>query len=263
MADAVVKAIVGLRRYGKSSHVVRMIDGTRRVVFYDTLNDDYNEGIVCRSWWGFRELWKRCYRGPFRITYKPEDPVENFSEFCRMAFSCGDCTIVIDEVQLYFRGWSCCGEFTKLITAGGHKQVEVIGVTQMPKRLGEVIRSQAHEWHVFALREETHVKYVVDRCPGLDADLIKTLPKYEYLHFVDWADCYWRCKDNLNGQETTRQRIEYAGQTVGGRLETDPSQHADSGGQMGGEHKNGPESLPGPPGSGDPPANAGPGLLYA
>jgi len=245
MSDAVVKAVVGLRRYGKSSHVVRLIDGTQRVVFYDTLNDDYSEGIVCRSWPAFQKLWLASYRGHFRITYKPCDPLEHFEQFCDMAYACGDCTIVIDEVQLYFRGACCCSGFTKLITAGGHAQVEVIGVTQMPKRLGEVLRSQAHEWHVFALREEGHVKYVVDRCPGLDAALIKTLPKYEYLHFVDGADCYWRCKDSLEGFDSYRQRLEYATTTISPGQIADSRHDTDSGGPMERQSANGSASLPG------------------
>lgn len=263
MADAVVKAVVGLRRYGKSSHVVRLIDGTRRVVFYDTLNDDYNQGIICRTWPAFKKLWLASYRGNFRITYKPTDPLEHFAEFCEMAYACGDCTIVIDEVQLYFRGACCCSEFTKLITAGGHAQVEVIGVTQMPKRLGEVLRSQAHEWHVFALREESHVKYVVDRCPGLEAETIKRLPKYEYLQFIDGADCCWLCKDSLDGYASFRQRLEYAETTVSpGSIaanNTDP----DSGRPVGRESADRVASLPSSQAPGNPVADQGPDILSA
>ncbi len=261
MADAVVKAVVGLRRYGKSSHVVRLIEGTRRVVFFDTLNDDYNEGIICREWPVFQKLWLASYRGPFRITYKPTDPLEHFAEFCNMAYACGDCTIVIDEVQLYFRGASCCSEFTKLITAGGHAQVEMIGVTQMPKRLGEVLRSQAHEWHIFALREEGHVKYVVDRCPGIEVSVVKTLPKYEYLHFVDGADYCWQCKDNLETGETERRRLENAETTVKPEQDSNPGDDENPSEPMERKSADGVASLPSSPGEGNSVADRGPSLL--
>ena len=104
MSDAGIIVVVGLRRYGKSKRVARLVRASDRVIFYDTLNDDYNEGIVCRDWLAFQKLWAASYRGYFRITYKPENPMEHFGEFCDMAFACGNCTVVIDEVQLYFRG---------------------------------------------------------------------------------------------------------------------------------------------------------------
>jgi len=246
MSDAVVKAVVGLRRYGKSTHVVQMTRDCPRVVFYDSLNDDYNQGIVCRTWREFAKLWLDCYQTNFRITFKPDNPLEYFDQFCAMAYGCGDCTIVVDEVQLYFRGAWCCPPFTKLITAGGHVDVELIGVTQAPKRLGELLRSQAHEWHVFALREDVHVKYVTDRCPGLSVDLIKTLPKYDYLHFVDGADCYWRCKDDPTTGRTWKEEINYEGQTLAVASSADSREHDDAVGPVGSESEDGSKGVPGP-----------------
>jgi len=230
--DAGIIAVVGLRRYGKSTHVVRLANASDRVIFYDTLNDDYSEGVVCRDWVAFEKLWLASYRGRFRITYKPQNPMEHFGEFCEMAFACANCTVVIDEIQLYFRGACCCPELTKLITAGGHAEVTVIGVTQMPKRLGEVLRSQAHEWHIFALREDTHLKYVAERCPGVDPALIKSLPKYEYLHFVDGAEFYERCRDDLNSEHIDCRRLEYEGSGTTSGSDADPGKHDDSLGSL-------------------------------
>jgi len=245
MSDAVVKAVVGLRRYGKSTHVVNMTRGCVRIVFYDSLNDDYNQGIVCRDWQFFKRLWLASYREYFRITFKPSNPMEYFDEFCMLAYECGNCTIVIDEVQLYFRGAWCCGSFTRLITAGGHVDVELIGVTQAPKRLGELLRSQAHEWHIFALREDVHVKYVTDRCPGVSVDLVKTLPKYEYLHFVDGAEHYCRCKDDPLSGRTWKEVIEYEGQAVTARKESNLGPDAAPGGSLERESADGPADVPG------------------
>ena len=228
MSDAGIIAVVGLRRYGKSTHVVRLANASDRVIFYDTLNDDYNEGVVCRDWLAFRELWVASYRGRFRITYKPQNPMEHFAEFCDMAFACGSCTVVIDEIQLYFRGACCCPELTKLITAGGNARVTVIGVTQMPKRLGGVLRSQAHQWDIFALREKSHIDYVVERCPGVDPVLIKTLPKYEYLCFIDGAEFYQQCRDDLNSEHIDCRRLEYEGSDTNSRRDADTDKHDNS-----------------------------------
>jgi len=248
VSDDGVIAVVGLRRYGKSTHVIRLANASDRVIFYDTLNDDYNEGVVCRDWLDFKKLWLASYRGRFRITYKPENPMYYFAEFCEMAFDCGNCTVVIDEIQLYFRGSCCCPELTKLITAGGHACVTVIGVTQMPKRLGEVLRSQAHEWHIFALREDAHVKYVAERCPGVDPVLIKTLPKYEYLHFVDGKEFYEHCKDDVNSEHIDCRRLEYEGSVTPTRRDADPDKHNDSLDPLECQSADGSEGLPDSPG---------------
>jgi hypothetical protein len=263
MSNAVVKAVVGLRQYGKSTHVVTMTRACRRIVFYDSLNDDYNQGVVCRNWRVFKRLWKASYRGNFRITYKPEDPLETFPAFCRLAFVCGDMTAVVDEVQLYFNGAFCCPEFTRLITAGGHPGVELIGVTQAPKRLGELLRSQAHEWHVFGLREKSHVDYIAERCPGLDRDLILTLPKLDYVHYVDGADCYWRCRDDPATGTVRKVVMAYGKESPASRPRTDSGEHAAAGDSLERGQPDGPSGLPAAQPAGDPPAQAGPGALPA
>lgn len=243
MSDA-TKVVVGLKRYGKSTHVVTMTRACRRIVFYDSLGNDYNEGIVCRDWQVFRELWLSCYQlDSFRITFKPVNALTYFDDFCTMVYECGDMTVVIDEVQLFFRGQWCSQSFTKLITSGGHVEVELIGVTQAPKRLGELLRSQATDWSIFAVREDYHVKYVRDRCPGVSADLIKTLPKYEYLHFVDGEPHYWRCKDDPATGRTWKEVVEYEGQAVTARKESNLGDDANLSGQVERESADRAESL--------------------
>jgi hypothetical protein len=237
-------AVVGLKRYGKSSHVVRMTSSSDRIIFYDSLNDDYSQGVVCRSWDVFRELWLSSYRGLFRLTFKPDDPILYFEQFCTMAYECGDCTVVIDEVQLFNHGSYCPPAFVKLITAGGHPKVDLIGVTQAPKKLGELLRSQASEWHIFAIREDFHIKYVTERCPGVGADLIKTLPKYEYIHFVDGAEHYWRCKDDLVTGHVWEEVVPYEGPTVAARSESNLGADADAGREVERESEDGPETVP-------------------
>jgi len=207
MDEAVVKAVAGLRGYGKTSRVLELTRETRRVLYYDSLGDDYSEGVVCRSRPVLEKLWHASYRGPFRISYKPVDPVADLPRICELAYACGDMTLVVDEIQLYFRGQYCAPELTKVITGGRHVGLELIGVTQAPKHLGELLRSQAREWFVFAIREPSHVKYLADRLVGVDPNLIMNLQKWEYLHYVDGRDYYERCIDDLARHKTERPLI--------------------------------------------------------
>jgi hypothetical protein len=227
--DAQVKAVAGLRGYGKSTHVQTMTADIPRVVFYDTLGNDYSDGVVCRDLATLERFWRGVYRRRFRISYKPIDPQADLPRICELAYACGDMTLVIDEIQLYFRGACCPVELTKIITAGRHAGIELIGVTQAPKKLGELLRSQASTWDVFAIREPDHAKYLADRCVGMSMAQILALQKYEYLHYEDEADCYWRCIDDLASGQTRRERIDYETQAPASTPGSDPRQHANAG----------------------------------
>lgn len=230
MSDAPVKAVVGLRRYGKSSHVVRMTQEAPRVVYYDTLNDDYSEGVVFRDVGQFEQFWRRVYQGRFRISLKPPNPQAYFPRLCELVWNCERLVCVVDEVHLY-GGNHAPEQFVKLITAGGHRDIELIGVTQEPKLLGKLYRSQATTWDVFKLLEEDDRDYMRRRLGGVSELQLATLAKYEYLHYEDGADCYWRCKDDdETGQVAAfRERIDYETQAPAAAGIADPGQHADAG----------------------------------
>jgi hypothetical protein len=228
MSDAQVKAVAGLRGHGKSSHVRVMTAGAPRVFYYDSLGDDYSEGVVCRDLATLERFWRRTYRGRFRISYKPVDPMADLPRICELAYACGDMVLVIDEIQLYFRGAFCPPELTKIITAGRHAGVELIGVTQAPRKLGELLRSQASSWDIFAIREPDHARYLADRCVGVDISQILALRKFEYLHYEDGADNYWRCTDDLDSGQTRREAIPYESETPAAAPDAGPGEHADA-----------------------------------
>jgi len=232
LTDAQVKAVVGLRRYGKSSHVRIITRQAARVVYYDTLGDDYAEGIVCREPEIFERFWRGVYQGKFRISLKPSDPIGYFPRFCDLVWECQDLTVVVDEVHLFGGNWPC-KRFTQIITGGGHRGLELVGVTQAPKKLGELLRSQATVWDVFKLLEGSHRDYVLDRLPGVDPVQLAGLDRYDYLHYEDGADCYWRCRDDLRTATTQREVWSYATKDSASAARTDPVQHADAGGSLG------------------------------
>lgn len=230
MDEAIVKAVAGLRGYGKTTRVLNMTRDDPRVLYYDSLGNDYSDGVVCRDLVTLKKFWRATYRGRFRIVYKPVDPLADIADVCELAYACGDMQLVIDEVQLYFRGQWCAPEFTKIITAGRHAGVGLIGVTQTPKKLGELLRSQAREWFIFATREPDHVKYLADRCVGVDSARIQALPKWCYLHYVDGADFYTCCKDDsVTGRPIELERVDYATAAAAPGSIADPGGHSDAG----------------------------------
>lgn len=207
MADqATVRAVVGLRGYGKTTKVVSVAQEFPRVFYYDSLGDDYRDGIICRDRQVLEKFWRGVYRLPaFRIVYRPVDPVAEFPRICELVWACADkdhpVLFVVDEVQLYSHGPWCPPEFTKIITGGRHRGIDLIGVTQAPKKLGELLRSQAHEWFAFAVREPDQAAYLGDRLAGVDESHFRLIEKFQYVHYVDGADQAWVCKDDLASGE--------------------------------------------------------------
>lgn len=203
-----VTAVCGQTKMGKTTEVQRLLSESPRYLVLDTLCNDYSAGVLCYDFDLLRALWRRCYRGQFRMILRPADPDDIFPALCDLVLACGDLTFVVEEAQLYFKAGVCCREFTRIITHGSHYGVRLIAVTQSPKRFGDLLRSQAHEWIIFTTREVEHVIYLRRRLPGVSEDQIALLPPHTYIHYNDSWDCYYICRRDL---ATGRlQRVEHA-----------------------------------------------------
>jgi hypothetical protein len=225
--------VVGLRGYGKSTKVVSLAREFPRVLYYDSLGDDYTDGVICRDGGVLEKFWRGVYRLPsFRIVYRPVDPISEFARICELVWECGDLLFVVDEVQLYFRGGVCCPEFTKIVTGGRHAGIDLIGVTQAPKKLGELLRSQAHEWYVFAVREPDQAAYLSERLAGVDKSCFETMEKFRYVHYLDGQDPAWIYYQEASGETRKLYTVNHALQTPAPGPGGDPGEHADVGGSL-------------------------------
>ncbi len=230
--EAIVRAVAGLRGYGKSTLVVRLAKAFPRVLYYDSLGDDYRDGVICYDRCILEKFWRGVYRlSNFRIVYRSPDPVADLPRVCELVAACGNMLFVVDEVQLYSHGPWCPPEFTRIITGGRHAGIDLIGVTQAPKKLGELLRSQAHEWYAFAVREPDQAAYLSERLPGVPASCFQSLEKFQYLHYVDGADEAHVMIDNPDRGDSTDlytwklNAVQTPTPGAGGN----PGQHADSG----------------------------------
>ena len=205
--QAIIKVVFGQRGSGKSVKAKNLVRDVSRVLFYDTLGHDYTDGVVCYDTAELKRFWRSVYRGRFRIVYRPMNPQDDFAEVCRMVFACGSMSLVVEEVDLFFRMGRCDEAFTMVITRGRHAEIELIAVTQAPKGFGSLLRSQAHEWCIFSTLEPDHVDYFKHRCPGVRPDLFGSLPKYHYVHYTDGADTYEVCIDDPQTGEVQSRNI--------------------------------------------------------
>lgn len=235
--QAVIKVVFGQRGSGKTTKAAGLTGGKPRVLFFDTLGHDYADGVIVETLAELRAFWRRCYRRRFRIVYRPLDPEAEFADVCRLVYACGNLTFVVEEVDLFFRAGRCEDAFTQIITRGRHADVELIAVTQAPKGFGSLLRSQAHEWYIFATREPDHIDYFKHRCPGVPPEVYATMERFCYVHYVDGSTTYNLCRDSLTGGAGDVQTFAIAG--------TDAAAGLDSvrRGQVGGIVQDGTEGL--------------------
>jgi hypothetical protein len=207
-----VTAVCGQTKTGKTTEVSALLRSSPRVLVLDTLCKDYSDGVVCYDMATLQTVWRRSYRGRFRLVLRPAYPDEIFADLCDWVMACGDVTFAVEEAQLFFKAGVCCREFMKIITHGSHYGVHLIAVTQSPRKFGDILRSQAHDWIVFCTREVEHLDYLRKRLPGVSPDRISTIAPHHYVHYNDAWDSYYLCHRDLTTGRIERQELRYGQQ---------------------------------------------------
>jgi hypothetical protein len=201
--ESVVRCVVGMTGSGKTTKAVSLVADCPRVLYYDTLCEDYSDGVVFDDPRRLGAFWEHVCAGSFRLVYRPDDPNRDFPLFCEQVYDVCRMAFVVDEAHQFCRCGKCIDvEFTHLIGKGRHRDINLVCMSQAPKQLSDFLRSQAHEWFIFMLKEPAHVKYIVERCGGLvSAADITSLRRFEYLHYrdygVDGTPDVRKCKDDL------------------------------------------------------------------
>jgi hypothetical protein len=207
--QAEITVIFGQRGSGKTSRARHLVRRERRVLYYDTVGHDFTEGVIFDSLTDMRGFWRQHYRGRFHLVYRPTDPVGEIAAVSDLALACEDMVLVVEEVDLLFASAKCCPEFRNVICRGRHYGLSLVAVTQAPMGFGPLLRSQAHNWCIFATREPDHIDYFKKRCPGVDPQDIASLPKWSYIAYTDGDDSYWICRDDPVTGGTDKLEREY------------------------------------------------------
>ncbi len=221
-----VTLIFGQPQSGKTTRARTLTARCPRCLWYDTAGHDYRDGIVICGRDELRYFWRRCYRGRFRIVYRPDGPTRDerrvtrmidpeFADVCDMIRTLGkdgqaDMTLVVDEVDRYADHGEYDDSFCDLLRRGeGHYGVTLIVATQIPQGIGRLLTSVTRTFDIFQTAEQAHIAYFSSRCGGIDTDDIRRLERYQYIHYAQGADSYWLCKDDLIAGGTAKEEREY------------------------------------------------------
>jgi hypothetical protein len=181
--DRIVQFIVGKRGSGKSELAKKLIEriDCKRILFYDSNGHDYKDGVVCNGLAELRTYWRRVIAGSHKIIFRSANPRADFDEVCRLVMAAGNLVFVVDEVDMYFDDAGQASEaFGDVIRRGRHEDIEFVGITQRPRRMGE-IRSMADKLYIFDTHEPSDLSYFRQSFSDALVEKIKQLRQYEYV----------------------------------------------------------------------------------
>jgi hypothetical protein len=187
--EAIVKVIFGIRGCGKTVKLRRLLLDCRRSLVVNTLNrDGFTNGVVFNTVPDLKKFWLKVYRRNFRLIYSPlhgdiEKACHEVGEICKLSMACGNMTLAIEEMNVLFEDLRTPVEFNQVVFAGREPGIELIGVAQQPVGFGPVMRSMTKEAFIFHTHERSHLS-VFEKLVGKEnAEKIRTLQNYEYLHW--------------------------------------------------------------------------------
>lgn len=176
-----ITIILGKSGSGKTYKAIQLINERPRVLIFDTLGHDYVEGVVFDNLQQLKRFWVRCYRSNFRLIYRPYNEVEEFDEIARLAYECGDLTLVCEELDIYARPNAICRGLRDIIKRGRHRDIRFIGTSQRPFGIDRIITALATDVFVFRTEEPRDLEYLAERFGSGIEKKIVALEDYQWV----------------------------------------------------------------------------------
>jgi hypothetical protein len=195
------RLIIGKTGSGKTVKALKLIADAPRVVIFDTLGQDYSDGVVFYDLAALKAFWlsgePKIYQRRFRLIYRPTNEIEEFDEVCDLAYKCGDLTLVAEELDLFCPPRQLTPGIRHILKRGRHADITFIGITQRPYGIDRTVTAMCNEVYVFKTDEPRDIKYLCERLGEGIAGKIAALQEYEYVLQKDHSSEFVVGKDHL------------------------------------------------------------------
>jgi hypothetical protein len=101
----------------------------------------------------------------------------------QMCFDVGDCTLVIDEVDMFCNPYGIPPTFKRLLSRGRHDRLNLIWTARRPQEVHKLLLSQTDEFFLFQMHHPDDVDYF-RKFMSFDRDQVLTLQVGQSIH---WA----------------------------------------------------------------------------
>jgi hypothetical protein len=211
-----IRAYVGATGSGKGVSVREHVRDEKpaRLLVWDPLGE---YGWCCDLVTGdlaavARALERAGERGAFAIAFYPGPDAgkfaSNFERFCRMAWSIGNCTVLVEELSDVTTASFAPQPWARLVRQGRHRGLRLIGCTQRPARVDKDFLGNATYVRVFQLSwpDDYQVMAKCVRAPMEDVEALVTTEEETFttINFIE--------RDKATGKTTPGQlRIDRKG----------------------------------------------------
>lgn len=145
---------------------------------------EYANGVVFTEISPMYEFLKKQGDKRFRVVFYPINDQEELEIICDYALALENCTVLIEEIDLYCSPNTILDKFNYLLRRGRHHNVNVICVSQRPYGINRIITSQSNKVYSFVQKEPRDVSYLTSFF-GQEAERVQNLGQYEFLLFSD------------------------------------------------------------------------------
>lgn len=210
--------LIGKTGSGKTVKARNLCQSAQRILYYDSNGGDYGDGVICDGLPELKRYWPRVVDGKFSLIFRSGQPVDDFPAVCEMVKACGAMTFNVDECDMYFKKGEPPAEFIDIIRRGRREDIELIGITQRPRAMGE-LRSMVREMYIFETTEVMDLRWMKEAFGPELVDAVKSLRRFEFVKVELPYDSYnlQICKETRSGsgwRTQVRQR-EGAGRPAG------------------------------------------------
>lgn len=131
--QAKIIAILGASGAGKSTAIKQLIreQKPKRLIVIDPMGEygDYASHVSKVA-----DVLQAARQKTFKVAFKTSsiNPVEQFETICRIAYTVGDCWLIVDELAIYTQPNKAPPAWADCSMRGRHKGMTVIGASQRP-----------------------------------------------------------------------------------------------------------------------------------
>jgi hypothetical protein len=187
--------MLGRKGSGKTTQLCRLLSqhkyGDRAVLIDPPGNIDF--GITVEDLHSMEVLMERQSNKKFRIRYSAIEAIDfgadhdfNFLKLeaiMQLCFDVGDCTLVIDEVDMFCNPYGIPPTFKRLLSRGRHDSINLIWTARRPQEVNKLLLSQSDEFFLFQMHHPADVDYF-RAFMSFDRDQVLTLQVGQSLHWT-------------------------------------------------------------------------------
>ena len=153
----------------------RLIQQSRRLLILDPMGE--HGGTVFYDFDSLADYFE-TEREQFQCVLRP---IEDYDAdyFFRIARTIGNCTLLVDEAEIFINPQSMPDSFRWLIQFGRHREVNIIAVARRAPELNIYLRAQQTSIITFAQTEPRDIEHLEDY--GFDRNELEQLEGHEYI----------------------------------------------------------------------------------